>query len=479
MEFWWWWGGYSGGQGPAMTNRQGGGGGGSYDIKGSSNNATQYTSWNINLFGNIPSTYSSGYCTGNGFCIFSLLSYFTGTSWFNTQIENYIGITSDFSNINASSGGIIPAYNNTGIWNTFSIELFGYFYAPTTETYTFSATTDDFSYLWIGSNALAGYTTSNYTVTSTGNTQQSGTIGLTAGTYYPIRIQYGNSGGGYELIIGFSTPTISYTTNLIEYVYYGLGRNISFSANSARLIRAITNVNTDASYYININGTSINTYCIMNSTLYARYQASNYSISENKWYDSSSSIVPNHLLPFQINSSGLSIVNNNAANGGGNFTVLTGTTNTIIKLTTSELKPYTLFTVARYTSSGGARIFTGNYNNGANPNWLSGFHNGNTREAYHEGWLTSSSQGYTSKWIVSSDTKGIYRANGQSFVINTNTYESMPAMGINVMINNGNNEQSNFQVADILIYNSTLSLSDIITIENYLMTLYGITPGAF
>jgi len=54
----------------------------------------------------------------------------------------------------------------------------------------------------------------------------------------------------------------------------------------------------------------------------------------------------------------------------------------------------------------------------------------------------------------------------------------MPAMGINVMNYGGRTELSDFQVADVIIFNSYLSESDIVKVENYLMDLYGITADS-
>ncbi len=48
--------------------------------------------------------------------------------------------------------------------SSFSVQWLGYFLPNTTETYTFFTASDDASYLWIGQNALSGFTTANATV---------------------------------------------------------------------------------------------------------------------------------------------------------------------------------------------------------------------------------------------------------------------------------------------------------------------------
>lgn len=105
----------------------------------------------------------------------------------------------------------------------FSCQWLGYFKPTTTETYTFYTSSDDASYVWVGNNAISGFTTTNSIVNNGGlhgNTERSGTISLVAGTYYPIRIQFGENGGGDILTFSYSTPTITKTTNVTGLVFY-------------------------------------------------------------------------------------------------------------------------------------------------------------------------------------------------------------------------------------------------------------------
>jgi hypothetical protein len=105
----------------------------------------------------------------------------------------------------------------------FSVQWLGYFLATTTETYTFFTFSDDSSLCWVGPNAVSGFSLSNLTVDNRGlhgPLERSGTIALTANTYYPIRIQFGEQGGGDVLSFNFSTPTITKTTNVTGRVFY-------------------------------------------------------------------------------------------------------------------------------------------------------------------------------------------------------------------------------------------------------------------
>lgn len=110
----------------------------------------------------------------------------------------------------------------------FSCQWLGYFKPTTTETYTFFTSSDDASYVWVGNNAVSGFTTGNSTVNNGGlhGVQEvSGSIALTAGVYYPIRIQFGEAGGGDVMTFNYSTPTISKTTNVTGLVFYNSTTN--------------------------------------------------------------------------------------------------------------------------------------------------------------------------------------------------------------------------------------------------------------
>lgn len=109
----------------------------------------------------------------------------------------------------------------------------GYFIPPTTGTYTFYTSSDDGSGVWVGdiASAASGRTTANAVLNNNmgagqGDTKRSGTISLTAGQTYPIRIVHEEVTGGDNLTFSWAGPGISETTNLAQYFYYsGSGAN--------------------------------------------------------------------------------------------------------------------------------------------------------------------------------------------------------------------------------------------------------------
>ena len=82
--------------------------------------------------------------------------------------------------------------------------------------------------MWIGDIAITGFTTLNATVKNGGlhgNQERSGTASLTAETYYPIRIQFGELNGGDVMTFNYSSSTISKTTTVTGLVFYNSTTN--------------------------------------------------------------------------------------------------------------------------------------------------------------------------------------------------------------------------------------------------------------
>ena len=173
---------------------------------------------------------------GINFKIIPNLSYSAGL--FKTTYSGYFADNvSFFATATPTTYGTNPATSvqTTAIseaasedGTNFSIQWLGYFKPTTTQTYTFFTNSDDASYMWIGANALSGFTTANATVNNGGthaNMEKSGTAALTAGIYYPVRMQFGESGGGDVFGFNYSTPTITKTTNVTGLVFYNPSTN--------------------------------------------------------------------------------------------------------------------------------------------------------------------------------------------------------------------------------------------------------------
>lgn len=192
--------------------------------------------------------------------------YFADDSdYFNKNKElNIGGGITDFTNV-ATATNNLRTINGS---DSYSVEWFGWFFAPTTGTYTFYTVSDDASYLWIDSNALSGYTTANATVKNPGlhgMIEAYGTITLTAGNYYPIRIQFGENAGGDDISVSFTPPSGTRTYDGRGYYCTGIGISSAFPAIRAYHIKTLMSTSPDGVYWIVSNGTATQTYCLMDN----------------------------------------------------------------------------------------------------------------------------------------------------------------------------------------------------------------------
>ena len=139
--------------------------------------------------------------------------YFADDVNFFTGAPSVSGMVTSIPSISAGTNGYVPADQSFSIY---SVQWIGYFLSNYTGTWTFYTSSDDASYLWIGPNALTGFTAANSTVNNAGlhgMVERSGTASLVAGQYYPIRIQFGENGGGDNMIVSFSNPVLAKTTD--------------------------------------------------------------------------------------------------------------------------------------------------------------------------------------------------------------------------------------------------------------------------
>jgi hypothetical protein len=140
--------------------------------------------------------------------------YFNGT-WISTISTGNIGTLPLSSPTNYSA----ISYGTRG--DNYGFIAIGYFKPPTTGTYTFFTSSDDGSGVWIGSiaSAASGRTTANAVLnngmgTGQADTKRSGTISLTAGEWYAIRIVHEEGAGGDNLTFSWSGPGITETQSL-------------------------------------------------------------------------------------------------------------------------------------------------------------------------------------------------------------------------------------------------------------------------
>ena len=229
----------------------------------------------MSLTGQVQNGLAWGYYTG----------YFADNVNFFTGAPSVSGSVTSIPSINAGTNGYVPADQS---WSNYSVKWTGYFLSNYTGTWTFYTNSDDASYLWIGPNAINGFTTTNANVINGGThpvQERSGTVSLVAGQYYPILIQFGESGGGDNMIVSFSNPGLARTTNGQGFFYtapppktltgpVASGPCLIFTStpNGLTSDQAATNAFAlrqgypgygDGVYWINCNGVPKQTYCLM------------------------------------------------------------------------------------------------------------------------------------------------------------------------------------------------------------------------
>jgi len=155
------------------------------------------------------------------------------------------------------------------------------------------------------------------------------------------------------------------------------------------------------------------------------------------------------------------------------FPVIYGGTTAGITFPSSVLpSTFTFFHVSRYNGANEQRIF-----DGAAANWLSGFWSGNAGATYHDGWITSQVDYHTTNWVISTDQNSLYRSKSKS-ANSGNYYQHTGGGGTTkqLTVNNGywTGERSDWMIAEIIVYNSTLSATDYNKVESYLEEKYGI-----
>lgn len=229
---------------------------------------------------------------------------------------------------------------------------------------------------------------------------------------------------------------------------------------------ALGTPNISATVLSGLLGVATSTNLPGSITPYARYEAINFNPLTKIWLDSSGNARNTQSGRITGTPTVVTTIENQNASTLS-FKVVQGSTSDSIRFDNAILSGgnYTLFNVARYTGGSKGRIITSDYTN-----WLSGFWNNNSGVAYHNGWVTQVENRHETDWVISTDYELNYRSNGVNRGSGAGDSILPP-----LVINNG--ENSNFQIAEILIFDRKLTLTEIEQVERYLAAKYGLTLG--
>jgi hypothetical protein len=105
----------------------------------------------------------------------------------------------------------------------YSWKWLGYFRPNVSGLWSFFTSSDDGSFIWLGSNAQTEFTMDNAVVDNRGphgDTRVNGSKLLIANYYYPCRVHFSEGGGGDVMTLGFTPPGGTETRNGSGLFYY-------------------------------------------------------------------------------------------------------------------------------------------------------------------------------------------------------------------------------------------------------------------
>ena len=199
---------------------------------------------------------------------------------------------------------------------------------------------------------------------------------------------------------------------------------------------------------------------------YMRFKASDYDTVGKTWKDSSGNGRNTSLV---AGTPTLSTVAANLNGSTKSFQVVSGTaaTESIRFGMTANLTNWTIFNVARYNGVAKQRILASEDGNA-----LYGFWQGKSGVAYHNGWITQfANTVHGDNWVLSTNYYSNYRSNG----ISRTLYAGGDTALRPIAINHYSGEKSDFQVAEILVFDYKLTDAQILKVEDYLAATYGIS----
>lgn len=137
-----------------------------------------------------------------------------------TYTGNWNGNVAFFTTATSTGSTVVGNFTIPSQPTNTSEQYLGYIKADFTGTWTFAMASDDFGMIWIGDNAISGYTSGNALIVTTAGTPGSGTYPMIAGYFYPIRLMYGNGGGPGSLNVTYAHTGQTATNNFTGKLFY-------------------------------------------------------------------------------------------------------------------------------------------------------------------------------------------------------------------------------------------------------------------
>jgi uncharacterized repeat protein (TIGR02543 family) len=225
-----------------------------------------------------------------------------------------------------------------------------------------------------------------------------------------------------------------------------------------------TAANGTGTNYINANDVTV-------PSSYMQFKPSGYNSSTKKWAEANGKasleatvVCSNNTNCVTTQTIGVDGTNTNGSNKA--ISTIKGTTASKVTFKNVALSSYTFCHVTRYAGNAKERIFTH-----SSENWLSGFLSTFTGYYYGSGNAGSVAQGNgDTNWHLICDYNLNFRNNGASGVAAGRT--SIPA---EIGIATWSSQQSDWEIAELILFDSILTLPQIEKLEDELRTTYGLT----
>jgi hypothetical protein len=181
----------------------------------------------------------------------------------------------------------------------------------------------------------------------------------------------------------------------------------------------------------------------------------------------------------------LSSYKNNITQMVGKFTkntnFITGDIQTSILFPTQILPAkFTMFNVAKYNYKSQTNMQENNIGNilgasNSSSNWFFGFNKGLSGVSARNQPITQTNLStFDDKWVFSTDTNNMYRANGNNYTINDigETMETNKSLQLSINLGKDKSTYSDYSIACIIVFNRILTDDEISSVEDWLGNTY-------
>jgi hypothetical protein len=152
-------------------------------------------------------------------------SPFSAGTYRTTYGTYYNGTKTYFNTAGVTASAVVTNFEVSTSTANFSYLYLGYVLADYTGTWTFAYTSDDYCHIFIGPNAVPPPELSGPENAATPIGSGSFTVDMIAGTYYPIKVMYGNSGGPGVFSLSWNRNGSGASTNWTGKLFYNPATN--------------------------------------------------------------------------------------------------------------------------------------------------------------------------------------------------------------------------------------------------------------